>query len=252
MGGALLRGWLASKPAPHLCVREPQCSAELATLLLDHGIDQTPKSSSDVMVLAVKPQIMDAVLDEVASFAGSNTVILSVAAGRTVENVARHFGKHTPIVRCMPNLPAEVGRGITAAFANSAVSAQQRQICEKLLLAVGDVVWVDDESLIDVVTAVSGSGPAYVFYLTECLAEAAIAEGLSHDIALQLARATVTGAGELLHRSPLPVSQLRENVTSPNGTTAAGLSILMGETALKKLMIKTVAAAARRSRELSG
>ncbi len=194
---------------------------------------------------------MDAVLGEVAPHAGPQTVVLSIAAGRTIESLARHFAPGTAIIRSMPNLPAEVGVGITAACANAHVTAAQRQHCETLLRAVGEVVWVDDEGLIDAVTAVSGSGPAYVFYLVECLAEAGRAAGLPDEAAAQLARATITGAGELLRRSPLSPAQLRENVTSPGGTTAAGLSVLMGNPGLKEMMIETVAAATRRSRELS-
>ena len=151
----------------------------------------------------------------------------------------------------MPNLPAEIGRGITAAYANAQVTPAGRALCDRLLCAAGEVAWIEDESLIDAVTAVSGSGPAYVFHLVECLAEAAQAAGLPPDLAAKLARATVTGAGELLHRSPLGPAQLRENVTSPGGTTAAGLSVLMGEPSLKDLIRGTVAAAAQRSRELS-
>jgi pyrroline-5-carboxylate reductase len=252
MGGALLRGWLAGKlSAETLFVREPHPSPEIALLLSDHGIKGAFASPPDVMVLAVKPQIMDDVLQEVAPLAGTNTVILSVAAGRTIESIARHFKAGMPIIRCMPNLPAEIGRGVTAIYANAYVSPQQKKAAENLLRAVGDVAWIDEEGLMDAVTALSGSGPAYVFHLVECLAEAGRAEGLPEEVAMQLARTTVMGAGELLHRSMLPASQLRENVTSPNGTTAAGLSILMGALGLKELVAKTVAAAARRSRELS-
>jgi pyrroline-5-carboxylate reductase len=148
-------------------------------------------------------------------------------------------------------LPAEVGRGVTAAIANAHVTTEQKAQCEQLLSAVGEVIWLDQEGLIDAVTAVSGSGPAYVFYLTECLAQAALAQGLPEADAMKLARATVTGAGELLYRSPLSPATLRENVTSPNGTTAAGLSVLMAEPGLAKLIEKTVDAATRRSRELA-
>lgn len=252
MGGALLRGWLAGGfPPDRLFVREPHPSGEISSLLRQHGIVDAPEAPADVLVLAVKPQVLDPVLAEVAPAAGVNTVVLSIAAGRTIQSIGLHFKAGTPIVRSMPNLPAEAGRGITALCANANVTPRQRETCETLLRAVGDVAWIDDENLIDAVTAVSGSGPAYVFHLVECLAEAGRAEGLPADLAMQFARATVTGAGELLYRSSLPASQLRENVTSPNGTTAAGLSVLMGAPGLKDLMRKTVAAAARRSRELS-
>ena len=252
MGGALLRGWLAAGfPPASLFVKEPQPSPEMAALLKDKGIADRPPSAPDVLVLAVKPQIMAKVLDEVAPQAGPQTAVLSIAAGRTVASIARHFPPGAAIVRAMPNLPAEIGRGITAAFANPQVTAAQRDLCGKLLSAAGEVAWIGDEGFLDAVTAVSGSGPAYVFYLTECLAQAARDAGLPSDLSDRLARATVEGAGELLRRSSLTPAQLRENVTSPGGTTAAGLSVLMREPGLPDLMRETVAAAARRSRELS-
>ncbi len=252
MGGALLRGWLAAGfPARSLAVAEPNPAPELATLLKENAIAASPKAPPDVMVLAVKPQIMNEVLAGIAPLAGANTAVLSIAAGRTVASIAAHFAPATAIVRAMPNLPAEIGRGITAAFANAEVTPATRSLCDALLRAAGEVAWIEDESLIDAVTAVSGSGPAYVFHLAECLTDAGEAAGLPADLAARLARATVTGAGELLHRSPLPPSQLRENVTSPGGTTASGLSVLMAEPGLKTLIRETVAAAQRRSRELS-
>src|SRR5262249_5906336 len=153
----------------------------------------------DVLVLAVKPQIMNAVLPDVARFAGPATAILSIAAGRTIASIASQFPPGAAIVRAMPNLPAAIGRGITAACANMEVTTQRRALCETLLRAAGEVTWISDESLLDAVTAISGSGPAYVFYLTECLAEAGLAAGLPRELAAQLARATLTGAGELLH-----------------------------------------------------
>ena len=252
MGGALLRGWLAAGFSPSsLAVAEPEPSPEIAALLKEKAIAAAPQSAPDVLVLAVKPQVMNAVLPGVAPFAGPGTAVLSIAAGRTIASIAAHFPPGTAIVRAMPNLPAAIGRGITAACANMEVTPQRRALCDALLRAAGEVAWIGGESLLDAVTAVSGSGPAYVFYLAECLAEAGLAAGLPQELAAQLARATVTGAGELLHRSPLPPAELRENVTSPGGTTAAGLSVLMGEPGLKDLIKKTVAAAARRSRELS-
>jgi pyrroline-5-carboxylate reductase len=252
MGGALLRGWLEAGFSPgSLAVAEPEPSPQIAALLKEKAIAAVPPSAPDVLVLAVKPQIMNAVLPGVAPVAGPDTAVLSIAAGRTIASIAAHFPPGTGVVRAMPNLPAAIGRGITAACANGAVTPQRRALCDTLLRAAGEVAWISDESLIDAVTSVSGSGPAYVFYLAECLAEAGMAAGLPQELAAQLARATVTGAGELLHRSPLSPAQLRENVTSPGGTTAAGLSILMSEPGLKDLIKKTVAAAARRSRELS-
>jgi pyrroline-5-carboxylate reductase len=158
----------------------------------------------------------------------------------------------TAIVRAMPNTPAQIGRGITAAVANPRVTPAAKALVTALLEAVGEVVWVEDEALIDAVTAVSGSGPAYVFLLAECLAEAGVEAGLPPEIAARLARATVAGAGELLNRSELPHYQLRRNVTSPGGTTAAALEVLMGEDGLGPLMRRAVVAATKRSRELSG
>ncbi len=252
MGGALLRGWLAAGfPAQSLTVADPNAGPEIAELLKSHAIAAKPQTAPDLMVLAVKPQIMNVVLAEIAPLAGPQTAVLSIAAGRTIASIAAHFAPGTAIVRAMPNLPAEIGRGITAAYANAQVMPERRSLCDALLRAAGEVAWIDSEALMDAVTAVSGSGPAYVFHLVECLADAAVAAGLPKDMAVQFARATVTGAGELLYRSPLPAAQLRENVTSPGGTTAAGLSVLMGEPSLKALIRETVAAATRRSRELS-
>jgi pyrroline-5-carboxylate reductase len=252
MGGALLRGWLAAGfPAASLTVKEPQPSPDMAALLKENGIADQPSSAPRVLVLAVKPQIMAKVLDEVAPHAEPLTAVLSIAAGRTVASIGRHFAPNAAIVRAMPNLPAEIGRGMTAAFANPHVTGAQRDLCGKLLSAAGDVAWIGEEGYLDAVTAVSGSGPGYVFYLVECLAAAGRDAGLPSDLAEKLARATVEGAGELLRRSALSPAQLRENVTSPGGTTAAGLSVLMREPGLTGLMRETVAAAAQRSRELS-
>lgn len=252
MGGALLRGWLAAGiPAASLAVKEPQPSPEMQALLKEKAIAGQPASKPDALIIAVKPQVMASALDEIAPHAGPHTVVLSIAAGRTVRSIASRFPPGTAIVRAMPNLPAEIGRGITAAFANAQVTEAQRDLCGGLLSAAGEVAWVEEEGYLDAVTALSGSGPGYVFYLVECLAEAGRQAGLPVELSTQLARATVSGAGELLHRSSLPASKLRENVTSPAGTTAAGLSVLMREHGLADLVRETVAAAARRSRELS-
>lgn len=251
MGSALLRGWLAAGISASLSVREPHASPEMAALLAANAIADAPSSAPDVLVLAVKPQIMAKALEETASFVGPQTAVLSIAAGRTVASIAKAFPEKTAIVRAMPNLPAEIGRGITAAFANPHVTDAQRELCGKLLGAAGEVVWIEDESQIDAVTALSGSGPGYIFYLVECLAAAGSAAGLPQDLAMKLARATVSGSGELLHRSSLSATKLRENVTSPAGTTAAGLALLMREPGLADLIKDAVAAARQRSRELS-
>jgi pyrroline-5-carboxylate reductase len=190
-------------------------------------------------------------LPALAPLAGKQTVVLSIAAGRTIAGIERHLAKGIAVIRSMPNTPAAIGRGITVAVANGHVSAAQRTSCDTLLRAVGEVAWVEEEPSLDAVTAVSGSGPAYVFYLAECLADAAQRVGLEPKLAHHLARSTIAGAGELLHRSPLGADVLRQNVTSPNGTTHAALEVLMADGGLAKLMREAVAAATRRSRELA-
>ena len=202
-------------------------------------------------MVAVKPQIIAGVLPALRAMIGPGTVSLSIAAGATLANLEAGLGA-VAIVRSIPNTPAMVGRGITGAIANARVDDAGKATIEALLRAAGDVAWVDEEGLIDAVTAVSGSGPAYVFLLAEVLAEAAEATGLPPDLAARLARATVTGAGELLHQSDLPPAQLRKNVASPNGTPAAALAVLMGEGGMAPLMVRAVAAARKRSEELSG
>jgi pyrroline-5-carboxylate reductase len=255
MGGALLAGWLRQGLDPGLVVvQDPAPSPDVVALMASHGIaggsPPLPRTPS-VIVLAVKPQAMEAVLPEVAPLVGKATVVLSIAAGRSLASLAKPLPKGTAIVRAMPNTPASIGQGISVACANAAVTRDQALGCDMLLEAAGEVVWIEDEALLDAVTAVSGSGPAYVFLLAECLAEAGVAEGLDHELATRLARATVAGAGELLRRADLTPAQLRENVTSPNGTTAAALAVLTGKHGLQELLLRAVAAAAKRSRELS-
>jgi pyrroline-5-carboxylate reductase len=182
---------------------------------------------------------------------GRDTVVLSIAAGTTLKNLKAGLGD-VAIVRSIPNTPAQVGRGVTVAIANAQVTKEGAALVTQLLEAVGAVIWVDKEAMIDSATAVSGSGPAYVFHLVEALAAAAVAVGFEKVAAEQIARATVTGAGELLHQSDLAAGTLRENVTSPKGTTEAALKVLMGKGGLSPLMKKAVAAARKRSRELSG
>lgn len=256
MGGAMLKGWLDQGLAPGgVMVRDPAPPTETAALLKSHGIEVSGDAGTgrqpSVIVLAVKPQIMDDVLPDLAQLAGPETLVLSIAAGRTVASILRHFPAGTALVRAMPNTPAAIGRGMMVAFANETVSDVQRAICDRLLGAVGKVAWVGEESALDGVTAVSGSGPAYVFYLAECLAEAGVAAGLDGDLAKLIARQTVAGAGELLARSDEAAATLRRNVTSPGGTTAAALEVLMAGDGLADLMTRAVAAAARRSRELA-
>jgi pyrroline-5-carboxylate reductase len=204
-----------------------------------------------VLFLAVKPQVMEAVLPAVKSVVGPQTVVVSVAAGKTLAFLEKHLGE-AAMVRAMPNTPAMVGRGVTGAYANARVSAEQRDGVNALLRVSGPVEWVPSESDIDSVTALSGSGPAYVFYLVECMAEAGRKLGLQADLAMRLARETVAGAGELLHQSPDDAARLRQNVTSPGGTTAAALSVLMAEDGMQPLFDEALAAARKRAEELAG
>ena len=258
MGGAMLRGWLQRGVQPRdVTVIEPNMAsvADLATAgirLLADAAELQADLKPVVVVLAVKPQMMDGALPACRRFVGANTVFLSIAAGRTIAYFERDLGAQSAIVRSMPNTPAAVGRGITVACPNRHVTAAQRELCEQLLAAVGEVAWVEDEGLLDAVTAVSGGGPAYVFLLIECLAEAGAAAGLPPDLAMRLARVTVSGAGELARLSSEPAAVLRQNVTSPGGTTLEALKILMTADGLQPLMTKAIAAATRRSRELAG
>ena len=258
MGGAMLSGWLARGLDPaQVIVLDPAPPAEAQAILDQHRIRRVgalPASLEPpaVIVIAVKPQMMDAVFAPIAALAGPRTLVLSNAAGRTIASFERHLPPRVGVIRTMPNTPAAIGRGITVCVANAHVDQRQRAQCEALLAAVGEVGWVTDEWLIDAVTAVSGSGPAYVFLLAECMAEAGVAAGLEPDLARRLARATVSGSGELLHQSPLGPAELRRNVTSPGGTTAAALAVLMAPDGLQALMTRAVEAARQRGRELAG
>ncbi len=204
------------------------------------------------LVLAIKPQALAAAAPVANRLVAPGTTVLSILAGKTIADVKRALGNARAIVRAMPNLPAAIRRGITVAVANPDTNAQQRDIADGLLRAVGAVEWVKEEGLIDAVTALSGSGPAYVFYLTECMAHAGHVAGLPVDLAERLARVTVAGAGELLHISDLPAAKLRHDVTSPGGTTAAALEKLMAPNGLQPLLTEAIAAAKRRATDLSG
>ncbi len=256
MGGALLEGWLRQGLDPaSVFIQDPALPPEAAALAARHAIaagtaPDLPGAPS-VIVLAVKPDLVPKLLPEVEPLFNGHTVLLSIAAGRMLESLSRLLPPDTAIVRAMPNTAASVGRSMTVACANAAVTHAQEAECTELLEAVGEVMWIDEESLMDAVTAVSGSGPAYVFLLAECLAEAGRAAGLEPELARRLARATVEGAGELLHRSDLSPAELREKVTSPKGTTAAALEVLMGKDGLRDLLTRAVAAAAKRSKDLS-
>jgi len=256
MGGALLAGWLRQGLNPGaVMVQDPAPPPEVAAMMASHGVRVRPKvemtDPAAVIVVAVKPQLIDDVLPTLAPLVGPETLVVSVAAGRTLANLASHLPPGTPIVRAMPNSAAAVGHGITAACANAEVTPEQAHACDELLEAVGEVIWIGDEPLLDALTAVSGSGPAYVFLLAECLAKAGVAAGLEPDIAARLARGTIIGAGELLRRSDLSPAEHRKNVTSPKGVTAAALEVLMAEGGFSDLLTKAVAEAAKRSRELS-
>lgn len=253
MGGAMLQGWLdRGLPGDRIIIRDPSPGREVAALIVAHGLRTAIDVPPAIVVLAVKPQVMDEVLAGIASDIPADALVVSVAAGKTIAGMAGHLRPGTPIVRTIPNTPAAIGRGITVCVPGPGVSERQRADATALLEAGGEVAWIDDEGLMDAVTAVSGSGPAYVFLLAECLAAAGIAQGIPPDLAARLARVTVSGAGELMRRSDLDPATLRQNVTSPGGTTAAALSVLMGEGGVEPLMREAVAAATRRGRELAG
>lgn len=256
MGGAMLSGWLKSGvPGSAVVVVDPGPSAAMLATIVDAGASHVTTApaglKAGVLFLAVKPQVMEVVLPAVKSIVGPQTVVVSVAAGKTLAFLEKHLGE-AAMVRAMPNTPAMVGRGVTGAFANARVSAKQRDGVNALLRVSGPVEWVPSESDIDSVTALSGSGPAYVFYLVECMAEAGRKLGLQADLAMRLARETVAGAGELLHQSPDDAARLRQNVTSPGGTTAAALSVLMAEDGMQPLFDQALAAARKRAEELAG
>ncbi|WP_431319936.1 pyrroline-5-carboxylate reductase [Rhizobium sp. YTU87027] len=256
MGGAMLSGWLKSGvPGSSIVVIDPGPSDLMLKTINDAGVTHVTSApaglTAGVLFLAVKPQVMDVVLPPVKGTVGPETVVVSVAAGKTLSFLERHLGE-SAMVRAMPNTPAMVGRGVTGAFANARVTDAQRGQVDSLLRVSGPVEWVPTEADIDAVTALSGSGPAYVFYLVECMAEAGRKLGLQADLAMRLARETVAGAGELLHQSPDDASRLRQNVTSPGGTTAAALSVLMADDAMQPLFDKALAAARKRAEELAG
>ncbi|MGO9005169.1 MAG: pyrroline-5-carboxylate reductase [Beijerinckiaceae bacterium] len=255
MGGALLRGWLdLGLEGRRISVLEPQPSPQIRELCNARGVRLgLPDRPPEVLVLAIKPQMLEAAAPALLAVAREATLIVSILAGKRIADIAVRLPRAPAIVRAMPNLPAAIGRGMTGAVANGAVTAAQRACADRLLTAVGRVEWLADESHVDAVTAVSGSGPAYVFHLTECLAAAGRAAGLPSDVAERLARATVEGAGALLASEPeTSPAQFRLDVTSPGGTTAAALAVLIGEDGLAPLMERAVLAAQRRAQELSG
>jgi pyrroline-5-carboxylate reductase len=253
MGGAMLSGWLAQGlDAANVTVIEPSPSSEISALTT-RGVRLNPPSgdagAAATLVIALKPQTFREAGPMLKQFSATATLVVSIMAGTTIASISEVCGGS--VVRAMPNTPAAIGRGITVAVAGQNVSAGQRVVADALLRATGSVEWVDDESLMDAVTAVSGSGPAYIFLLAEELARAGVAAGLPQELAAKLARETVAGSGELLHRSDVPAATLRHNVTSPGGTTAAALEVLMGSDGMQSLLTRAVAAAARRSKELA-
>jgi pyrroline-5-carboxylate reductase len=257
MGGAMLSGWIDhGLPGSAVTIVDPMAGAETQAVAgrtgarLVASAAEAPRSP-EVVIIAVKPQSMDAVLPAVAPLVGPETVVVSVAAGTRIDRLEAGVGRG-PVVRVMPNTPAQVGMGMSVAVGNAATDARVRALVQSLMDAVGRTAWIDDETLMDAVTAVSGSGPAYVFLVAECLAVAARAAGLPPDLADLLARQTVAGAGALLAAAPEDPSVLRRNVTSPGGTTAAAMAVLMGEGGIEPLFVSAVKAAADRSRELAG
>ena len=257
MGGAMLWAWLDAGITPQrLAVIEPNPSDDTAARLAAAGVALNPNASptpADILVLAVKPQALEAAGPLLSGTVGSATMLVSVVAGKTIADLRRAFPQAGVIVRAMPNTPAAIRQGITGVAAEPQATAMQRAAVQRLLEAVGQVEWLPDESFIDAVTALSGSGPAYVFYLTECLTAAGTAAGLDPALAARLARATISGAGALMAAErETPPEVLRRNVTSPGGTTAAALDVLMAGDSLSALMVDAVAAAKRRAGELSG
>jgi pyrroline-5-carboxylate reductase len=256
MGGAMAKGWLDAGLDPYsLTIVEPNPSSEIASLAASRGVALNPNIAAppDMLVLAVKPQSLDQVAPQIAALAGGRTLLLSIIAGKTIADLLARLPGARAVVRAMPNTPAAISRGVTAAFANPGVDGEQRGWCERLLGAVGTFFWLADEGAIDAVTAISGSGPAYVFALTEALAAAAERLGLPAELSMSLARGTVEGAAELMRREgTVSPATLRQNVTSPGGTTAAALAVLQGDKGLNDLMARATAAARARAAEMAG
>lgn len=255
MGGAILRGWIENEIDPtNIYVSDPGLSFEFKEYLdghsIQHGTAIPEGLKASVLMVAIKPQMMEKVLPSLVGGVDDDTLIVSVAAGTTITKM-KSFLPLGKIIRAMPNTPAMVGRGITGIAAEDGIDANSQDKITRLLEVCGPVIWLDDEAQIDAVTAVSGSGPAYVFLLAECMAEAGRKAGLDADIAMKLARETVSGAGELMHQSDDDANILREKVTSPGGTTAAALSVLMDEDGMQRIFDAAISAAKSRSEELA-
>jgi len=255
MGSAMLDGWLGRGLDPKkITVIEPQ-PVKAVKALARRGVKLNPKNRIGVasaIVIAVKPQSAPEALPPLARYIDKATLVLSIMAGRTIGFLEKSLPAGTAIVRAMPNTPAAIGRGISVAVANAKISKRHRKQASDLLAAIGKVEWVLDEALMDAVTALSGSGPAYIFLLAECMARAGVAAGLPPDLATRLACETVAGSAELLHRSDIDAATLRQNVSSPGGTTAAALEVLMGPGGFDQLLTQAIDAATRRSRDLAG
>jgi len=255
MGSAMLDGWLGRGLDPKkITVIEPQ-PVKAVKALARRGVKLNPKNkigAASAIVIAVKPQSAPEALPPLARYIDKATLVLSIMAGRTIGFLEKSLPAGTAIVRAMPNTPAAIGRGISVAVANAKISKRHRKQASDLLAAIGKVEWVLDEALMDAVTALSGSGPAYIFLLAECMARAGVAAGLPPDLATRLACETVAGSAELLHRSDIDAATLRQNVTSPGGTTAAALEVLMGPGGFDQLLTQAIDAATRRSRDLAG
>lgn len=259
MGSALLRGWLSSGLVKHVYILDPGGLPEefedevpqRITFYDKPEIFAGAHPQASVFVIAVKPQIMDDVCAAIKKAVSPEALVLSIAAGQTIAGFEKRFGNDQPIIRSMPNTPAAIGKGITAGCPNNHVTAGQKDLAASLLRSVGHVEWVGDESLLDAVTAVSGSGPAYVFLLIEAMAAAGVKSGLELSFAMKLARQTVIGSAALAEAEPLPAETLRKNVTSPGGTTAAALEVLMSAEGIQSLFDRAIAAATARSKELS-
>ena len=258
MGGAMLRGWLArGVPGKQLYVvdtnpRDLDDVIAAGVTVVTKPAELPADFQPAIVLLAIKPQFMDEALPNYRRFAKPDTLFLSIAAGKTLGYLGQHLGDKPTIVRSMPNTPAAVGRGMSVIVRQPGVSETQLQLCAELLSAVGEIAWVDDEDQINAVTAVSGGGPAYVFLLIECLAEAGRQAGLPAEMAMQLARSTVCGSGELAYQSNESAEALRKAVMSPKGTTEQAIAVLMAPDGLQPLMTRAVAAATKRSRELAG
>ncbi len=257
MGGAMLNGALrAGWPASIITVIDPNPADALRALAAREGFALNPAAgsgTSKLVLLAIKPQMLDSAATTLASHVSGETVLVSIMAGKSIADIKARLPQVTKLVRAMPNTPAAIGRGITGAYATRSITEAEKALVLALLKTTGRLEWVENEALIDAVTAVSGSGPAYVFHLVETLAKAGEDVGLPADLALRLARATIEGAGELLFQeAETAPSVLRQNVTSPGGTTAAALEVLMAADGLQPLMTRAVKAARARAKALAG